>query len=335
MGNADFIHHQWDILPQQSGIRLDLAVASHLKQSRQQVKTLLQESRVAVNEKFLGVAHKGDRLIAGTHLAVWLPGQVGEWRMLPEPDCPLTILSQGDGYVVIEKPAGQGVHPLTPSETGTVLNALIARFPAIHGVGEGGLRSGVVHRLDVDTSGVLIVATKQAVWEHLRRSFAEHRTVKHYLAVVHGHPPIFGHCQCHLAITRHKPAYVSVLAEASSQSRQCDLTWQVVSQLPSFSVLDITLGTGFLHQIRAMMASLGFAVVGDRVYGDGNTEFGSPVQPTRLMLHANSLTIGSIHVVSHIPEEIRQYLGSFVNQEELSKIESKLIHKSYSSDKAI
>src|SRR5690606_15669336 len=116
----------------------------------------------------------------------------------------------GDDFVVLDKPAGMPVHPLAPGEEGTLLNAVIARWPAIDGVGEGGLRSGVVHRLDVDTSGALVMATTHDRWLTLRKAFAAHRTQKQYVAIVRGHPPEKGEHRAYLTIARHRPARVKV-----------------------------------------------------------------------------------------------------------------------------
>lgn len=295
---------QWHVPHAQAGQRLDLAIGDRLGQSRQQVKTLLQQGAVTLNGRIAALSRKGFLLPAGTLIAVALPNAKGQWLIIPEPELPLDILAKGNGYLIVNKPAGMPVHPLEPDETGTLLNAIVARFEHVQGIGESGLRSGVVHRLDVETSGVLIVATEQNRWEQLRRAFVEHTTHKRYTAIVKGHPSAEGLHRAHLVIAQHRPARVKVLEKGSSDSRWCDLTWTVTKKLPGASVLDITLGTGFLHQIRVMLADLGHGVAGDQVYGDSR----SRNQPPRLMLHAHALHIGSIHTTCPLPDDMQRYI---------------------------
>src|SRR5690606_18172405 len=122
------------------------------------------------------------------------------------------------GWMIVNKPAGLPVHPLEEDETETVLSALIAKYPQMHGVGEGGLRSGVVHRLDVETSGTLLFASKQETWTRLRQAFTEHRTTKKYQAIVLGQMRGSGEEKMVLHIARHRPAVVRVIDEAVPES---------------------------------------------------------------------------------------------------------------------
>jgi 23S rRNA pseudouridine1911/1915/1917 synthase len=188
------------------------------------------------------------------------------------------------------------VHPLREDETGTVLNAVIARFPELHGVGEGGLRSGVVHRLDVDTSGVLLVATQQAAWERLRGAFAEHRVEKVYRAIVLGRVLGAGSAELPLVTARHRPARVRV-AEPSERARGA--RWAVLAYRPlevfdAATLLEVRPRTGFLHQIRVTLAHLGFPVAGDRTYGPATDATGA----ARHMLHAARVAVDEIEAAS-------------------------------------
>lgn len=299
----------WHVTDDIAGQRLDLLIGDQLGQSRQQVKTLLQQGAVTLNGRVASLSRKGFLVAAGSDISVTLPDTQGQWRIIPQPDLPLTILSQGNGYVAVDKPAGMPVHPLVPDETNTVLNALVARIPDIQGIGESGLRSGVVHRLDVETSGVLIVATEQNRWQQLRSAFAQHTAHKRYTAVVAGHPPAEGLQRAHLVVAQHRPARVKVLVEGNRDSRWCDLSWRVIKKMPHASVLDISLGTGFLHQIRVMFAHMGHNVAGDNLYGSSRWK----ITPPRLMLHAHALDINSIHVNSPLPAAMQKYIDQLAN----------------------
>eukprot|EP00752_Nemacystus_decipiens_P013611 g12069.t1 len=168
-----------------AGVRLDRAVADWRGVSRAAVIRLLDQGAVTCNGRVMARANKGDLLAAGDRLGLLVAFADGE---APRPDetISLDVLVRGDGYLVINKPAGMPVRPHALDETGTVLNAVVATHPEVVGVGEGGLRSGVVHRLDNDTSGTLLVATSQVAWDRFRVAFAEHDIEKRYVALVQG-----------------------------------------------------------------------------------------------------------------------------------------------------
>lgn len=277
--------------------RLDAFLMQTLDLSRSRAIALLESGVVLVNGRYADRGDKGRVLSAGDAVEL-IENKQGEAvdrlsRVVPQGDLALPIVSQGEGWVIVNKPAGMPVHPLKPGETGTALNGVAAKFPAIAGVGEGGLRSGVVHRLDVEASGLLLFATTQAAWQSLRKAFQDHRTEKVYHAIVAGRLEGEGRCELDLFIARHRPALVRVLdphtpaikRPPASAIRACDMTWQSLRAGDRASLLEIHLGTGFLHQIRVTLAHLGHPVLGDRVYGDTSSA-------DRLMLHACRLRAG-------------------------------------------
>lgn len=221
------------------------------------------------------------------------------------PDVVIDVLAERDGLLIINKPACVAVHPLQPGETGTLLNAAVARWPGIVGVGEGGLRSGVVHRLDVDTSGALAIAITQDAWQRGREAIESHTAVKRYHAIVHGALEGSGREVMQLVVAQHKPAKVRVVTDtqhAPAGARQCDLRWSAMESLADHTLVEIELGTGFLHQIRVMMAAIGHAVVGDSLYGAADT-----LAP-RQMLHARELTIAGLTGQAAYPADFQNTL---------------------------
>jgi 23S rRNA pseudouridine1911/1915/1917 synthase len=207
-----------------------------------------------------------------------------EQRVLADEGAVLPLLAHGPGWLAVDKPAGMPVHPLREDERGTVTNAVIARHPELHGVGEGGLRSGVVHRLDVDTSGVLLVATAAGAWSRLRAAFAEHRVEKVYRAIVVGEVAESGSAELPLVTARHRPARVRVAAagEPARGARTALLAYRPLERFAGATLLEVRPRTGHLHQIRVTLAHLGFPVAGDRVYGGR----GDATAAARHMLHA-------------------------------------------------
>jgi 23S rRNA pseudouridine1911/1915/1917 synthase len=216
------------------------------------------------------------------------------------------VLAEGPGWVVVDKPAGVPVHPLHENEVDTVLNALIARFPAIHGVGEGGLRSGVAHRLDVDTSGALLFATEEDVWKRAREAFSEHTVEKRYRAIVAGSLEGEGSLEVGLVTARHRPARVRVVdpEEGARGARMSALHWRSLEVFEGATLLEVRPKTGHLHQIRVSLQHLGFPVLGDRTYGPART----PLEVPRQMLHAAHLRWGPVDVDSPDPADFRGVL---------------------------
>lgn len=288
------------VTPDAAGRRLDVFLAEQLALSRAQVRRLLGRAAVEIDGRAASDADKGRPLAVGETLRVAPFTRPDELRPEPEPDRELRVLAEAPGWLAVDKPAGAGVHPLREGERGTLLGGVVARHPEIVGVGEGGLRSGVVHRLDVDTSGVLLFATREESWQRLRAGFAEHRVEKVYRAIVRGHPGI-GEVELALAIARHRPARVAVQpATAAGRSARVTRTaWRTLEVLPGAALVELRPVSGFLHQIRVTLAQLGHPVLGDRVYGDAAVAAAAP----RQLLHAAELRFEEISAQSPDPAD--------------------------------
>lgn len=293
---------------QANGVRLDRFVADWRGLSRAAALRLLDRGAVACNGRVQRRANKGDLLSVGDLVTIGQAYADGEVPLADE-SFSLTVLAEGDGWLVVDKPAGTPVRPHALDEKGTVLNAVVARAPQVVGVGEGGLRSGIVHRLDTDTSGCLIVATQQEAWEKLRDAFSSHRMQKRYLALVHGVPDEAGDVRRDLRVATHQPARVQVEQEGQGGegSRTCSLAWRVLERFGDrTSLIEVDLHTGFLHQVRAMMNDLAHPVIGDAVYGGGVSSLEAP----RQMLHAKSLVYDAIQAEAPMPADLQQVLQS-------------------------
>lgn len=286
------------IEPADAGIRLDVWLMRRLALSRAQARRLLDRGQVIVNGRVMREGDKSRSMSVGDDVVVsaFVPPAL-QWP-IAQAELVVPVLAEGDGWVVFDKPAGMAVHPLSPDERGTLLNAAMAIYPQIPGVGEGGLRSGVVHRLDVETSGCLVVATRQPAWHQLTAAFRDHTARKRYLAVVHGTLRGEGRDEVMLHVAQHHPARVRVLtadeAVLARGARRCHHTWRSLDVRGGNTLVEINLGTGFLHQIRAIFAHRGHPVLGDAVYGDA-------ASAARLMLHACELDAGLAHAASPIP----------------------------------
>ncbi|MCC6681748.1 MAG: RluA family pseudouridine synthase [Phycisphaeraceae bacterium] len=292
----------WTVSAEQAGARLDTAVAAKLSMSRSAVRQRLQAGQVTCNGLLTDLHDKGRLLQVGDRIAV----EMGRQGVIAQPELALNIVAQGEGWIVVDKPAGMPVHPLRSGERGTILNAVAGRFEHLPGQ-EGELRRGVVHRLDFEASGVLAIALNDAWWSELRSAFAEHRIEKRYLAVVAGRMQGQGRETMDLYVARHKPALVRV-AESQAHSREksarcCTLEWRAIQTNDRASLLEIDLGTGHLHQIRVMLAHLNHPILGDAIYGQADSA-------PRLMLHATSLRYGPIAASSPTPTEFAALISA-------------------------
>jgi 23S rRNA pseudouridine1911/1915/1917 synthase len=258
---------------------------------------------VRVDGRLAAESAKGRSLAVGASVAVEPFRRSEQQRVQPEPGAALRVLASGPGWLAVDKPAGTPVHPLEEDEGGTLLGALSARHPEIHGVGEGGLRSGVVHRLDVDTSGVLLIATEQPVWQRLRGAFQTHRVEKVYRALVCGRLECEGRAEVGLVLARHRPARVRVVGSGERKQargvREGILSWRPLEVYETASLVEVRPVTGFLHQIRAILAQRGFPLLGDRGYGGPEAAAAAP----RQMLHAASVRFEEVLATSPDPPD--------------------------------
>lgn len=298
---------QWRITAAEAGGRLDRSLARWLDLSRRQVLELFDRGRVRLNGRAVGRDAKGRHLMVDDRLEVLAFERPEAQRVVPEPGRPLHVVSEGAGWLIADKPAGMPVHPLRAEETGTLLNAVMARYPQIHGVGEAGLRSGVVHRLDITTSGAVLFALDELHWQRLREAFRGRAVHKRYEAVVRGQLTGEGREVLPLVIHQHHPARVRVAGSTRGPARRCALRWRALEMFADATHLGIDLETGFLHQIRVMLAHRGHPILGDAVYGDAGPTADAPADSVeRPMLHARRLAFEAIAGECEPPDDFQQ-----------------------------
>ena len=249
--------------------------------SRSRIEGLIKAGFVTVNG---AVAEKAGQKVAETdEIGVEIPPPV---PAEPQPeDIPLTVVFEDEHMLVVDKAPGMVVHPAPGHFTGTLVNALLHRCPNLSGIG-GVARPGIVHRLDQDTSGLLVVAKTQAAMDGLTRAFASHKSLtKTYLAVCHGRPRLDAG-RIENLIGRH-PVDRKRMAIVEKNGKLAITNWKVLGPgRAGTSLVECVIETGRTHQIRVHMASLGCPVIGDRVYGKGALDRKLEPVPERQMLHA-------------------------------------------------
>jgi len=274
--------------PPDVGLRVDRAVLLHLEGvSRALLQKSIAEGHLTVN----GLTVKSSACLrAGDKVVLRL--QPREPLRLEAQDLPLRILYEDAHIIVLDKPAGLVVHPAAGIREGTLANARVHHFGELPGAEQ--LRPGIIHRLDKDTSGLLLVTRTEQSMQRFSDMFRERTIYKEYAALVHGtmpgpqgliDKPIGRHPTHRLKMTTHAP-----------NPRPCRTEWFVERAYPRFTLLRLVLHTGRTHQIRVHLSSIGRPVVGDTLYGGGRDgQVGTPRLQTaiqamgRFFLHARRL----------------------------------------------
>lgn len=246
----------------QGGERLDLFLA-RLEEipSRSQARRLIEEGRIRVNGAPAPKA--GMRLLPGDRVALRLPPKESGEELRAEP-VPLNLVYEDEHLAVVNKPRGMVVHPAPGHAGGTLLNALLHRYPELVGVGGTG-RPGIVHRLDKETTGLLVVARSQQAYAGLVAQLKARAVERIYSALVHGQPPVEKGC-VDAPIGRH-PLDRKKMAVVERGGRPAVTHFHVVERFSEYALLEVRLETGRTHQIRVHMAHIGHPLAGDRRYG--------------------------------------------------------------------
>ena len=260
-----------------SGKRLDVDVSENCNVTRSRAAALIKDGYVSVAERRTDKASlKPD---AGSVVCVEIP-DAKPIEAQPE-NIPLEILYQDEHVAVVVKPAGLVVHPAAGNPDGTLVNALLYHLDSLSGIG-GEMRPGIVHRLDKDTSGLMLVAKNDGAHAFLSQELADRHMEKHYRAVVFGKMKEESGV-IDAPIARSKPDRKKMAID--KDGRYALTEWKLLRQMPDRALLDVHIITGRTHQIRVHMQSIGHPVLGDVIYGHKHLP-----KVDRLLLHAYTLS---------------------------------------------
>ena len=290
--------------------RLDKHILeTHPDFSRSRIEGLIKAGFVTVNG---AVAEKaGMKVAEDDEIVVEIPPPV---PAVPEPeDIPLDVVFEDADMLVVNKAPGMVVHPAPGHFTGTLVNALLHHCPDLSGIG-GVARPGIVHRLDQDTSGLIVVAKSQAAMDGLVQAFSSHKNIeKTYLAICHGRPRLDAG-RIENLIGRH-PVDRKRMAIVEKNGKVAITNWRVFDcSRQQSTAVECRIETGRTHQIRVHMASLGCPVIGDKVYGKSALDKKLDPVPARQMLHAWKLKLwhpvkkAEMAFEAPLPEDMRSYL---------------------------
>ncbi|MBR5987042.1 MAG: RluA family pseudouridine synthase [Clostridia bacterium] len=259
-------------------IRLDVYLAEKLEKTRSAVLKAIEEGRVLLNGK--PPAKAGVKINLGDVIALDFP-EPRPISAAPQ-DIPIDVLYEDNDIVVVNKPQGMVTHPASGSPDGTLVNALLYRVRDLSGI-NGEIRPGIVHRLDKDTSGVLVVAKNDAAHLALSKQISSKKALRYYYALVVGNVAQ-DEGKIEKAIARSKKDRKQMAV--SEEGRNALTLFKVIERFKGYTLLECELRTGRTHQIRVHMKSIGHPVVGDPVYGKP-----SPLAPTGQLLHAHKLVL--------------------------------------------
>lgn len=318
-------HNQFTVTENEGGTRLDVFLARQdIALSRSQVQRLIDEKKVRVND---GAEKASFKLRAGDTVTLTQEAPK-DYHVSPE-DIPLSIVYEDPSIIVVDKPAGMVVHPAASHFEGTLVNALLHHCRDLSGIG-GFLRPGIVHRLDKDTSGLIVVAKSDAAHQELAKQFKEHLVKKRYRTLV------FGDMEgdegvIDSPVGRH-PVDRKKMSTKSRRGKEALTRWRVLERYGTLTFLDVEIETGRTHQIRVHLHSAGHPLLGDNVYGHSAKQLQN-VQDSllrsrlrgmkRQALHAGGLEFRHpasrerLEFVSSLPddmEKVRAFLRNYVRR---------------------
>lgn len=298
--------------PHDQGHRLDkvLHSNSHLAEfSRSRIQKLIKEGHVTVNDRGVKLSYK---VHENDHIAVTIPSPR---RLILKPEkMPLGILFEDEQLIVINKEAGVVVHPAAGNHEGTLVHGLLHHCRDLAGIG-GVMRPGIVHRLDKDTSGVLVIAKTDQAHQSLVEQFKKRQVRKIYLAIVAGRPPD-RQGVIESMIGRHS-VHRKRMAVVEQGGRSAYSEYEVLEFFEQAALLQLVIKTGRTHQIRVHMAHIGCPIIGDVVYGGKKAQWPGV---TRQCLHAAQLTFTHpltaeiMEFKAPLPADMRALLAELVGR---------------------
>ncbi len=248
----------------EAGRRLDVFLVRHLPGlGRAGARELVERRGVRVDGNVLP---RGARLRLGQRVQLEAPAPSRRFLPVSEPELALRVIHEEPSFVVVDKPAGMPSHPLRPDERGTLVAALLARYPEIGQLGYAQREAGLVHRLDIGTSGLVVCARTAHAFEQLTRSLRAGRWDKRYQAVVSGHPPVGARYTWPLAVDGRDAARVRVV-EPGGSAWQADTQVLEVEPAGSCARVEVRARRARRHQVRVHLAHAGHPLVGDALYG--------------------------------------------------------------------
>ena len=292
------------IKEEEKGKRIDAFISNSIKDiSRTLVQKLIDDGNILVNGKKQKASYKVD---AGDIISIDIP-KAKETKLKAQ-NISVPVIYEDNDIIVVNKPKGMVVHPANGNPDGTLVNAILNMCKnSLSGIG-GELRPGIVHRLDKDTSGLIIIAKNDKAHINISQQIKNRLVTKKYIALVRGVLPD-NEATIDMPIARSKKDRKKMAVD--KDGKEAITHFKVIKRFDNYTLIEVKIDTGRTHQIRVHMAHIGYPVVGDMVYSNGKNEFGIEGQ----MLHSKSLdfthpsTGKSIHLEAPLPEYFEEVLS--------------------------
>lgn len=307
MGELEII--RFAVAPCDHGLRLDIWLARVASLSRSRVQGLIRDGYVQAEGKDISIVPKTTVQAHDVFRVTFPPAVPAD----PQPQSiDLSVIYEDADVIVINKPAGMVVHPAAGHADGTIVNALLHHCDDLEGIG-GTLRPGIVHRLDKDTSGILVVAKGASVMQNLAAQFQARTVEKTYYAITAGVPmPLVGTIDTQMGRSRSDRKKMST--KPAAVGKRAVTHYRVLHQSGGFALVELRIETGRTHQIRVHLAHIGCPVAGDTVYGASRkSRWSATHSGLRQMLHAACLTLEhprsgeSMTFTAPIPVDMRDF----------------------------
>jgi 23S rRNA pseudouridine1911/1915/1917 synthase len=304
-----------------AGARLDKFLVDRVPElSRARVKAMIEGGQVRLDGRR---ARKGDAVAVGQTVDLLAPPPPRDFDPIADASITLSVLYEDADVIVVDKPSGMPTHPLQPSELGTAANAIIAKYPETAGVGFARREPGLLHRLDTDTSGVLVVARNQKAFDSLRNASHNAKVHKRYVALVEGSVPAEGRVDYPLVPHRKDPRRVEAVTphvRLRAGTRTFDAhtrykpTRSIRTKDAMFTLVEVEVETAFRHQVRVHLATVGHPLYADTLY-KGPPPVGN-VRLDRHFLHASEVAFAHpsdgriVTVKSPLPNDLSAALAA-------------------------
>jgi 23S rRNA pseudouridine1911/1915/1917 synthase len=280
------------------GVRLDVFVAEHLSErSRSLAEYLIENGLVKINGFMV---KKGYPLKSDDQVEFYF-NEDELLRVMPDDSVKFDVVLKRDDYIIVLKPEGVKTHPLLPFEKGTLLNGIVSKFPSAGELYAKRYEGGLLHRLDTETSGLILCALEQRAFKRLRNNFKAGNIKKYYYAIVNGIVKKGGAISAKI-IAPFKSSY-KVFVDSSAEDPDYVTFFEPIKSNKRYTLLNIELIGGKMHQIRAHLSWFGFPIVGDKLYNRDKSFKG------RMMLHAYRLVLPQeFDVSTDVPDEFLKLL---------------------------
>ena len=297
------------IIAEMENVRLDAYIAQKCENlSRTMIQKLIEDGEILVNGQEKKISYKTKQ---GDVIEIHIP-EAKEINLKAQ-DIPLDVVYEDDDIIVVNKPKGMVVHPANGNPDGTLVNAVMSLCKgSLSGIG-GEIRPGIVHRLDKDTSGLIIIAKNDVAHINLSKQIKDRRVKKIYIALVKGNVSE-NEATVNMPIGRSTKDRKKMAVR--KDGKKAITHFKVLKRYGKYTLLELKIDTGRTHQIRVHMAEIGHPVVGDMIYSNGKNEFGIEGQ----MLHAKSLdfqhpvTGKQIHLEAELPKYFEEILSKLEKQ---------------------